>query len=118
MPAACPTTRRAACGSSAAGSLATARPIYGTRALGLATQPSWGYLTRSKAGDRVYCIVRHWPADGRLDVPLDRPVRAAATMNSAALVRVAGTRPGSVTLDLGQTRPPDAHASVVVLTVG
>ena len=91
--------------------------IYGTRALGLATQPSWGYLTRSKAGDRLYCIVRDWPHNGRLDVPLDRPVRSAATLNSPALVRVDSTRPGVVTLDLGQTRPPDPHASVVVLAI-
>jgi alpha-L-fucosidase len=91
--------------------------IYGTRALGLTAQPSWGYLTRSKDGARVYCIVRKWPEDGRLEVPVDRPVRSAATMHSPALVRVGRATGGSVTLELGQTRPPDPHASVVVLTV-
>jgi alpha-L-fucosidase len=91
--------------------------VYGTRALGLAAQPAWGYLTRSKDGRRVYCIVRRWPEDGRLVVPLDRRVRAATTMYSPAWVRVERQEPGAVTLALGQVRPPDSPASVVVLTL-
>jgi alpha-L-fucosidase len=91
--------------------------IYATRALGIPSQPAWGYLTRSKAGDRVYCIVRHWPADGRLEVPLDRQVRAVSTMYSAARASAAVAHDGRVTIELGQTEPPDPHASVVVLTL-
>ena len=91
--------------------------IYGTRPLGVATQPSWGYLTRSKGGDRIYCVVRHWPADGRLEVPIDRPVRRAGTMFSEVPVQVEKRGAGLTTLQLGQTTPPDPHASVVVLTL-
>jgi len=91
--------------------------IYATRALGIASQPTWGYLTRSKAGDRVYCIVRRWPADGRLEVPLERRVRAVSTMYSAARPSVTAAQRGVVTIELGQAEPPDPHASVVVLTV-
>jgi alpha-L-fucosidase len=89
--------------------------VYGTRALDLARQPSWGYLTRSKDDRTIYCIVRRWPEDGRLVVPIARPVRAASTMHSPAPVRAGAPSGGTVTLELGQARPPDVHASVVVL---
>jgi alpha-L-fucosidase len=88
--------------------------IYGTRALGLPSQPSWGYLTKSKTGDRIYCIVRRWPEDGRLTIPLDLAVRSAETMESPAAVRATRSN-GTTILELGQVKPPDSHASVVVL---
>ena len=90
--------------------------IYGTRALGLPSQPPWGYLTKSKAGDRIYCIVRRWPEDGRLRIPLDLAVRSAETMHSPAAVRARRSN-GTTIVELGQVKPPDSHASVVVLHV-
>jgi alpha-L-fucosidase len=89
--------------------------IYATRALGLSQQPSWGYLTRSKSGDRIYCIVRRWPADGRLVVPISlKSAHASLLGDSAPLpVRVAH----EVTVDLTGHRAPDRDASVVVLDV-
>ncbi len=56
--------------------------------LALAQQPSWGYLTRSKSGDRVYCIVRHWPADGRLVIPLSLKATQAALLGSGTQVPI------------------------------
>lgn len=91
--------------------------IYATRALDLPRQPTWGYMMRSKDGRRVFCIVRRWPEDGRLVVPIAGRVRAASTMYSSALVRAGVPSGGTVALELGQVRPPDPHASVVVLTM-
>jgi alpha-L-fucosidase len=91
--------------------------IYGTRAAGLASQPDWGYLTRSKAGDRIYCIVRRWPEDGQLAVPIDLPVRSVSTMHSQTFASVTSRSEGVVRIRLGRTRPPEPYASVVVVTV-
>ncbi len=90
--------------------------IYATRALGIATQPTWGYLTKSKTGGRVYCIVRHWPADGRLVVPLALKVTRATLLGGGSGLKVS---PGvdSVSVDLTGRVPPDNDASVVELAV-
>ena len=90
--------------------------IYGTRAVGLGAQPSWGYLTRSKAGDRLYCIVRHWPADGRLAVPVSATVRAARILRGEGRPAWAADA-GGLVLDLTGLRAPDPTASVIVLEV-
>jgi len=91
--------------------------VYATRPVGLAEQPSWGYVTKDKAGERLYCIVRRWPAGGRLRVPVPARATAARVIGSDARPRVEVDATG-VSIDLGGIRPPDAHASVVVLTLG
>jgi len=89
--------------------------IYATRPVGVAQQPAWGYLTRSKAGDRVYCVVRHWPTDGRLVVPLPLKSRQATVLGSSkALPVTVGV--SDVIVDLTGQTPPDVVASVVVLS--
>jgi alpha-L-fucosidase len=90
--------------------------IYATRAVGLAQQPSWGYLTRSKSGDRVYCIVRHWPADGRLVIPQSLKASRAALLGSGKQLPI-NLDANKVTIDLSGQTAPDRDASVVVLTV-
>jgi alpha-L-fucosidase len=90
--------------------------VYGTRPVGLAEQPPWGYVTKSKAGDRLYCIVRRWPTDGRLRVPVPARATAASVIGSSARPTVESDAAG-VRVDLGGIRPPDAHASVVVVTI-
>ena len=89
--------------------------VYATRPLGIERQPDWGYLTRSKTGDRVYCIVRRWPDEGRLVVPLDVAVRSARLLGGAD-VRVSA-RQGWTEIDVSGARAPDPHASVIVLDV-
>jgi alpha-L-fucosidase len=90
--------------------------IYATRSVGLAEQPSWGYVTRSKAGDRLYCIVRQWPSDGVLRVPVALAVTGARVIGATPHPRVR-SEGGGIVVDLGTIRPPDELASVVVLTV-
>jgi alpha-L-fucosidase len=90
--------------------------VYATRPAGLPAQPDWGFVTRSKAGDRLYCIVRRWPADGRLVVPVRATVRHAHALGSHRAVPLA-TRAGRPVLDLTGLEPGDPHASVVVLDV-
>ena len=90
--------------------------IYATRAVGLAQQPSWGYVTGSKTHDRVYCIVRHWPADGRLVIPLSLNATRAALLGSGKQVPI-NIGANNVTIDLSGQTAPDRDASVVVLTV-
>jgi alpha-L-fucosidase len=90
--------------------------IYATRALGLDRQPDWGYLTRSKNSDRLFCIVRHWPADGRLQVPVKAQVRRAHLLGGSGTPAVK-TGADGLTLDLAGIEPPDKNASVVVLDV-
>ena len=92
------------------------RAVYATRPLGLAKQPAWGYLTQSKPHDRVYCIVRHWPADGRLVVPLTLTVTRAAILGGASGLPVSSSA-DSVTVDLSGHAAPDRDASVIELTV-
>jgi alpha-L-fucosidase len=89
--------------------------VYATRPLGLERQPDWGYLTRSKTGGRLYCIVRRWPDDGRLVVPVKASFQSARLLGGGPVpVRAQGDR---AELDVSQVRPPDAHASVIVLDV-
>jgi alpha-L-fucosidase len=90
--------------------------IYATRPVGLSEQPSWGYVTKSKAGDRLYCIVRQWPSDGALRVPVAMIATEARVIGETAHPRVTNGATG-IDVDLGTMRPPDEHASVVVLTV-
>jgi alpha-L-fucosidase len=90
--------------------------IYATRALGLNRQPDWGYLTRSKNSDRLFCIVRHWPADGRLHVPVTAQVRGAHLLGGSGAPAVK-TEANGFTLDLAGIEPPDKNASVVVIDV-
>ena len=90
--------------------------VYATRPVGLSEQPSWGYLTKSKTGDRLYCIVRRWPSDGALRVPVAMTATEARVIGGAAQPRVKSDANG-IDVDLGVMRPPDEHASVIVLTV-
>jgi len=90
--------------------------IYATRSLGLSQQPAWGYLTRSKKGERIYCIVRHWPSDGRLVVPLSvQATHAALLGGSTGLPLTVGS--SDVTVDLTGQTAPDRDASVIILSV-
>ena len=90
--------------------------IYATRPVGLSEQPSWGYVTKSKTGDRLYCIVRQWPPNGALRVPVAMTATEARVIGDTAHPRVKSDATG-IDVDLGTMRPPDEQASVVVLTV-
>lgn len=90
--------------------------IYATRAVGLARQPDWGYLTRSKKGDKFYCIVRRWPADGHLLVPVIAHVRGAQLLGGSGTPVVKAGAEGLI-LDLTGLQPPDKNAAVVVIDV-
>ena len=90
--------------------------VYATRPVDLPAQPEWGYLTRSKAGDRLYCIVRRWPADGRLVVPVKSAVRHARALGSERDVPISALD-GQPVLDLSRVAPADPHATVFVLDV-
>ena len=90
--------------------------VYATRALGLSRQPDWGYVTRSKKSDRLYCIVRHWPADGQLQVPATAQVRGAHLLGGSGTPVVKATDSG-LTVDLSGLQAPDKNASVVVIEV-
>ena len=89
--------------------------IYATRPVRVAQQPPWGYLTRSKAGDRVYCVVRHWPTDGRLVIPLPLKATHATVLGSSKALPVT-VGASDVIVDLTGQTPPDVVASVVVLS--
>jgi alpha-L-fucosidase len=91
--------------------------VYATRPVDLPSQPEWGYLTRSKAGDRLYCIVRRWPADGRLVVPVKAAARRARALGSQRDVSIA-TLDGQPVIDLSRETAVDPHASVFVLDIG
>jgi alpha-L-fucosidase len=90
--------------------------IYATRALGLQHQPDWGYLTKSKNGGRLFCIVRHWPADGRLHLPVMAKVRGTHLLSAKGKPTVT-TGVNGITLDLSGLEPSDKNASVVVVDV-
>jgi alpha-L-fucosidase len=90
--------------------------IYATRALGLNQQPDWGYLTRSKHSDLLFCIVRHWPVDGHLHVPVTAHARGAHLLGGSGAL-VVKTEANGLTLDLAGIQPPDKYASVVVVDV-
>jgi alpha-L-fucosidase len=90
--------------------------VYATRPVGVLAQPEWGYLTRSKAGDRLYCIVRRWPPDGRLVVPVKSAARHARTLGSERDVPISALD-GHPVLDLSRVAPTDLHASVFVLDI-
>ena len=88
--------------------------VYATRAAGIAQQPAWGYVTRSKSDDRVFCIVRRWPADGRLLVPIDRRPRAVRQIEGAESAPVS-MDDGHPVVDLSGMHPTDPRASVIEL---
>ena len=90
--------------------------IYATRPVGLAEQPSWGYVTKSKAGDKLYCVVRRWPSEGTLRVPVARTATEARVIGTSGRPQVKSDATG-IDVALGTIRAPDALASVVVLTV-
>ncbi len=90
--------------------------IYGTRAVGLSRQPAWGYLTRGTHGDRLYCIVRQWPADGRLVVPVSADVKAARLLGAEGRPAWSSAN-GELVLDLSGLTSPDPNASVIALDV-
>jgi len=71
-------------------------------------------VTRSKSDDRVFCIVRRWPADGRLAVPIDRLPRAARQIDGPQSIPVS-MRDGHPVVDLSGVRPTDPRASVIEL---
>ena len=80
-------------------------------------QPTWGYLTRSKAHDHVYCIVRHWPKDGILPVPVAVKPSAVEVIGTDMKPTIKSVSATSVVVDLGSIIQPEKYASVVVLTV-
>jgi alpha-L-fucosidase len=90
--------------------------VYATRAVGLPSQPECGYVTRSKTGGRLYCIVRRWPGDGALVVPVEAHARHARALGSDRVVPVS-MREGRPVLDLSGLEPLDPHASVFVVDV-
>jgi alpha-L-fucosidase len=90
--------------------------VYATRPIGVSQQPSWGYLTRSKSGDRIYCIIRHWPTDGRLVIPVSVKATQATLLGGTAQLPLTA-RTNAVTVDLSRQTAPDRDASVVVLRV-
>ena len=97
--------------------------IYATRPVGLNQQPAWGYLTRSKDSAHLYLIVRHWPADGRLEVPLNaRPFRAVlpgAPEQALPVKSIAadGSTAQGFVVDVSGIAAPDPVASVIVVDV-
>jgi alpha-L-fucosidase len=88
--------------------------VYATRAVGLRDQPTWGYLTRSKRSDRLYCIVRHWPSDGQLVVPVSAAPIAARVLGTSTTATVSRA-PNGLALDLSGIHPSDPHASVIII---
>ena len=89
--------------------------VYATRPVGIAAQPAWGYITRSKDRSKLYLIVRRWPADRQLRVPVDVKVSGAHLLTSA--MNKLETRPDEhgFLVRLGESVGPDAHASVIVV---
>ena len=88
--------------------------IYATRAVGLAKQPAWGYLTRSKNSDRLYLIVRRWPAAGRLLVPVDGKVlRAVLAGTPERELKTMPPTDQGFTVDLSGRVAPERLASVI-----
>lgn len=92
--------------------------IYATRPVGLRQQPDWGYLTRSKNAVRLYLIIRHWPTDGLLTVPVVTDVRRAVLPGAPdrELKTMPVTGQGFV-VDLRGCAAPDSLASVIVVEV-
>ena len=90
--------------------------IYATRPVGLAQPPDWGYLTRSKNGRELYCIVRHWPATGELTVPVTAKVKSARVIGSSTRPAINASA-GSLQINLSGIPAPDPNASVVVLEI-
>jgi alpha-L-fucosidase len=90
--------------------------IYATRAVGLKKQPAWGYLTRSKNSNRIFCIVRNWPANGLLQVPVTAQVRGAHLLGGSGTPTLKTVANG-LTINLAGIQPPDKDASVVVINV-
>ena len=89
--------------------------IYATRPVRLEQQPDWGYLTRSKNGRQLYCIIRNWPANGELTVPISaKQVKTARIIGSPAKPAVSG-QAGGLRVNLSGIQAPDPNASVVVL---
>jgi len=91
--------------------------IYATRAVGLKEQPSWGYITRSKDGNKVYLIVRQWPTDGRLPVPLTIKATKAHLLSNVRQEPSIQAGDNGFSLDLSGITPSDPHASVIVVKV-
>ena len=93
--------------------------IYATRPVGLTQQPAWGYLTRSKNNDRLYLIVRHWPADGRLSVPVVANVKRAVLQVAPERDLPTTPAPGEgFVVNLQGCAAPEALASVIVVELG
>jgi len=55
-------------------------------------------LYRSKNSDRLFCIVRHWPADGLLHVPVTGQVRGARMLGGSGMPAIK-TETNGFTLD-------------------
>ena len=85
--------------------------------MGLDRQPDWGYLTRSKSGRQIYCIVRHWPANGELIVPVLAKKVAAARIIGNPNKPVVTVQESGLRVNLSGIQAPDPNASVVVLEV-
>jgi len=90
--------------------------IYATRPVGLKEQPAWGYVTRSKKSDHLYLIVRHWPQDGMLHVPVVVKTGAARLIGAEAKPEITDDQSG-LTVKLADIKPPDPNASVIEVDV-
>ncbi|MCY3950574.1 MAG: alpha-L-fucosidase [Acidimicrobiaceae bacterium] len=78
--------------------------------------PSWGWYTTK--GDKVYAIVKTWPANGRLTLEkLDTTVTKAALLNSPGKAYKIETSGREVIVSGLPTTAPDPHLSVLELSI-
>ena len=111
----CRQIRSAVCGSLASGSEIRRGDLRDAVSLPLAAA-GVGVPHPQQEGERIYCIVRHWPSDGRLVVPLSMQATHAALLGgSTGLPLTVGS--SDVTVDLTGQTAPDRDASAVVLSV-
>jgi alpha-L-fucosidase len=89
--------------------------VYATRALGLARQPPWGYVTRSKDGHRLYAVITRWPADARIDLPVRARVAGAQLIGGPPVP--ARSVDGGIAIDLSRATATDPYASVVRVSI-
>ena len=90
--------------------------IYGTRAYSLEKQPDWGRITHSKDGSRVYLLVTHWPADGRINVPaipIQRITNVQVMHGEGEVGFCQPNKDGAFMVDLSACMSSDPRASVI-----
>lgn len=89
--------------------------VYATRAVGLARQPPWGYVTRSKDGHALYAVITRWPAEARIVLPVPARVEGAQVLGGPAVP--ARSIDGGIAVDLSRTTAIDPYASVVRVSI-